>query len=698
MNMYKNIISFILPAISVLLLFCPAGAQNPGKYKFDKKIADLLAHEHIAGEVIVKFKSSSSAADGALKGVSKNTHARINASLKKRFRRLRGVELVKLHEEMTVKQALEFYLHDPAVEYAEPNYVVHSTLTPNDPAFSNLWGLHNSGQSGGTSDADMDAPEAWNISSGSRSVILAVVDSGVAYDHPDLIDNIWINTGETSCTDSIDNDGNGYPDDCYGWDFLENDNDPMDLLDHGTHVAGTIAASGNNSLGVTGVMWNARIMPLRFLDAAGFGSAADAISAIAYANAMGADVINNSWGGGGFSQALKDIIDVSPAVVACAAGNGGFDGIGDDNDAAPFYPASYASSNIIAVAATDRNDSLASFSNFGVTSVDAGAPGVSIYSTVPAQGEVLEVFFDDMTNLNNWIAQPPWGLSGTYFSAPVSAADSPGGHYQNDSYTTLTLNGPLDLTGLYGTMLEYQLRADVEFLFDFFCIEASTNSITWNFVNCYFGSTGGSFVFIDENLTAYDNQDSVFLRFSLITDNIITDDGIYIDDVRITVLTSAYNGTEYAYFSGTSMATPHVSGLAGLIKAFNPALTNIEIKDIILNNVDPVSSLSGNVLTGGRVNAFNALSASCSNPAVRNMDTLSPYPTLQTAYTAASGEETIQAHMSAFTEDLNINQSKPVTIKGGYDCEYLDNTEVTTVNGSMTISNGVVTIENFILQ
>jgi subtilisin family serine protease len=329
--------------------------------------------------------------------------------------------------------------------------------------------------------------------------------------------------------------------------------------------------------------------------------------------------------------------------------------------------------------------------------VDAGAPGVSIYSTVPAQGEVFEVFFDDMTNLNNWI-QPPWGLSSTYFSAPSSAADSPNGNYQNNSFTTLTLNGSLDLTGLYSTILEYKLRADVEFYYDFFCIEASTNGIIWDLVNCYTGSTDGLFVFIDENLMAYDDQGAVFLSFSLITDYSVTDDGVYIDDVRITALTSTYNGTEYAYSSGTSMATPHVSGVAGLIKAFNPGLTNIEIKDIILNNVDPVSSLSGKGLTGGRINAVNAMSASCSNPAVRNMDTLSPYPTLDAAYNAASGEESIQAHMSTFTEDLNFNQNKSVTIKGGYDCDYLDNTEVTTVNGSMTISNGVVTIEDVTLQ
>jgi subtilisin family serine protease len=569
-------------------------------------------------------------------------------------------------------------------------------LTPNDPDFANLWGLHNTGQTGGTSDADIDAPEAWDISTGASTVVIAVVDSGVAYDHPELINNMWTNAGETDCSDGIDNDGNSYADDCIGWDFVDDDNDPVDLFFHGTHVAGTIAASGNNKQGVTGVMWNARIMAVRFLDASGSGTTADAISAIEYANAMGADVINNSWGGGGFSQALKEVIDASPAVVVCAAGNGGLDGVGDDNDLLPHYPSSYESTNIIAVAATDHRDSLASFSNYGLVSVDAGAPGVSIYSTMPAREEV---FFDDMTTLSNWTAQPPWGLSsGVYVSGPSSAADSPTGNYQNNSYVTLTLSGPVDLTGSNNTILEYWLRADIEFFWDIFCIEASSNGTIWDIVNCYTGSSDQSFVFIDEDLSAYDGQSTVYLSFSLITDNIVTDDGVYIDDVSITALSSTYDGTEHAYFSGTSMATPHVSGLAGLLKAFNPGLTTVEIINLILNTVDPVSSLSGKVLTGGRINAFSALSASCLNLPVRNLTTMTPYTTIQAAYNAASDGDTLQVQMRALTESPDFNLDKSLTIIGGYDCDYLNNDGVTTVKDSIDVSDGSIAIENFVLQ
>jgi subtilisin family serine protease len=698
--MMSKTVSRILALIFAVLIVCTeTDVAEPQKLQGDRinnEISQLLAHDHVEGELIVKFRSEITMSDTALKNISKRAHDGINASVKRQFRRLRGVDLVKLPENKSVREALEFYLNSPEIEYAEPNYIVHATLTPNDPDFANLWGLHNTGQTGGTSDADIDAPEAWDISTGASTVVIAVVDSGVAYDHPELINNMWTNAGETDCSDGIDNDGNSYADDCIGWDFVDDDNDPVDLFFHGTHVAGTIAASGNNKQGVTGVMWNARIMAVRFLDASGSGTTADAISAIEYTNAMGADVINNSWGGGGFSQALKDVIDASPAVVVCAAGNGGLDGVGDDNDLLPHYPSSYESTNIIAVAATDHRDSLASFSNYGLVSVDAGAPGVSIYSTMPAREEV---FFDDMTTLSNWTAQPPWGLSsGVYVSGPSSAADSPTGNYQNNSYVTLTLSGPVDLTGSNNTILEYWLRADIEFFWDIFCIEASSNGTIWDIVNCYTGSSDQSFVFIDEDLSAYDGQSTVYLSFSLITDNIVTDDGVYIDDVSITALSSTHDGTEYAYFSGTSMATPHVSGLAGLLKAFNPGLTTIEIINLILNTVDPVSSLSGKVLTGGRINAFSALSASCLNLPVRNLTTMTPYTTIQAAYNAASDGDTLQVQMRAFTESPDFNLDKSLTIIGGYDCDYLNNDGVTTVKGSIDVSDGSIAIENFVLQ
>jgi len=273
----------------------------------------------------------------------------------------------------------------PGVTALEPDAVIAGAAVPNDTSFSQLWGLNNTGQSRGVADADIDAPEAWNITTGSRSVVVAVIDTGVDYTHPDLAANIWTNTGEVA-GDGIDNDGNGFIDDVRGWDFANRDADPMDDQGHGTHVAGTIGAVGDNGVGVAGVNWQVSIMPLKFLGADGSGSTSNAIAAINYATRMrrdfGVNVVatNNSWGGGGASTALRLAIEAGEqAGILCVAAAGNDS---TNNDVTPSYPAN-STSGVISVAATDRNNSLASFSNYGSTTVDVAAPGVSILSTLP---------------------------------------------------------------------------------------------------------------------------------------------------------------------------------------------------------------------------------------------------------------------------------------------------------------------------
>jgi subtilisin family serine protease len=300
------------------------------------------------------------------------------------------VRAIDLPRGLSVEEAVKRYERSPLVRFAEPDYLVRtsqtSPVTPNDPSYRQLFGLNNSGQTGGTADADIDAPEAWGVTTGDADTLVAVIDTGVDISHPDLDDNVWTNPGEIA-GNGRDDDGNGYVDDVHGWDFFNNDNTVYDGAEdsHGTHVAGTIAATGGNGIGVTGVSWRAQVMPLKFI-APGGGYTSDAIAALEYAVANGARLSNNSWGGGGPSQALKEAIDAAGNVghlFVAAAGNGGSDGIGDDTDLAPSYPASFDSGNIISVEASDSRDGLASFSNYGPLSVDLAAPGVGILSTLP---------------------------------------------------------------------------------------------------------------------------------------------------------------------------------------------------------------------------------------------------------------------------------------------------------------------------
>ncbi len=276
---------------------------------------------------------------------------------------------------------------NPYVESVVPDTVVYASATPND-LDSQLWGLHNTGQDNGTADVDIDAVEAWDTITDASDVIVAVIDTGVDYTHPDLATNIWTNPGEIA-GNGIDDDGNGYIDDIHGYDFVNNDNDPMDDHSHGTHVAGTIAAEGNNGQGIVGIAWQAQIMALKFLSGEGVGYTSDAINAILYAADNGAVISNNSWSSVGatyvleqYQAPLKDAIEITNQaghLFVAAAGND----YANNDEGHSNYPAGIPLTNIISVAATDRNDELADFSNYGEVEVDIAAPGVAIYSTIP---------------------------------------------------------------------------------------------------------------------------------------------------------------------------------------------------------------------------------------------------------------------------------------------------------------------------
>ena len=280
---------------------------------------------------------------------------------------------------LPVADAMQRLKNDPRVEFAEPDYIVHATAVfPSDPQFSQEWYMHNAGQSGGKVDADIDAPEAWTTTPGAP-VLIGVIDTGIDMGHQDLKNSIYTNPNEIP-GNNIDDDGNGYVDDVHGWDFLHGNNHPQDDNGHGTHVSGIIAAPGNDGVGMAGVCWSARVIPLKFLDLYGNGATSDAILALQYAVRMGVRVVNMSWGGAFYSQALRAaLIDARDHGVLCVAASGN-DGI--DASVYPSYPAGYELDNMVSVASTDRADALSLFSDYGA-SVDLAAPGSDIVSAYP---------------------------------------------------------------------------------------------------------------------------------------------------------------------------------------------------------------------------------------------------------------------------------------------------------------------------
>jgi subtilisin family serine protease/uncharacterized protein (DUF2141 family) len=336
--------------------------------------------QYVPGEVIVKFLDSASKATIAAAG---GQTIKSIAGAEERVQRLR------LNKGETVEDALERYRHSPAVEYAEPNYIHQLAVIPNDSRFSSLWNLHNTGQTGGTADVDIDAPEAWDITTGNSNVIIGVIDTGIAYDHSDLAANMWTNAGEIP-NDGIDNDGNGLVDDVFGYDFHDDDSNPIDPDGHGTHIAGIIGAVGNNNSGVTGVMQRVKLMALKAGGEDNNLPDNAIFEALEYAIQKRIRVINASFTRPGrCSKAEYDELsraNDNGVMVLAAAGNNN-----TSNDNTLQFPAGYsvdtspdcgpALPNVISVAAIDENGDKAGFSNFGATSVQIAAPGFGINST-----------------------------------------------------------------------------------------------------------------------------------------------------------------------------------------------------------------------------------------------------------------------------------------------------------------------------
>ena len=338
--------------------------------------------EYKEGEIIVKFKNFGKERINSLlsqKGLS----------ILREFKNLRNLFVVQTGNK-NVHEVIKELKNLPEVEYAELNYIVRAFVIPNDTYFNFQWGLHNTGQSilgsPGTYDADINAPEGWEETRGDTSIVIAVIDTGVDYTHSDLIENMWKNPFEIP-GNGIDDDNNGYVDDIYGINAITGTGNPMDDNGHGTHCAGIIGAKGNNNNGVCGVNWKVSIMALKFMSSEGGGYLSDALKCIDYVIDMknkGVNIVatSNSWGGYGVSMALYEAIKSlmeKGILFIVAAGN---DSINIDYN--PAFPAGTYLPNVITVSATDKNDGLAFFSNYGKYKVDVGAPGHQIFSTYPS--------------------------------------------------------------------------------------------------------------------------------------------------------------------------------------------------------------------------------------------------------------------------------------------------------------------------
>ena len=583
--------------------------------------------DYIDGEVIVKYKTTKvnlNTSSGRLKAASFSNNSSLET--KEDFKNL-NISVLKIKDGDTVENKIAELKSDSNIEYAEPNYIRYpSTINTNDTYKNNLWGLDNTGQNiggAGTVDADIDAPEAWTISEGSSTVI-ATIDSGVAYNHPDLINNMW---DGTNCKDE---NGNFLGNCNHGYDFVDDDKTPLPSSDfaeynHGTHVAGTMAAAKNNNTGIIGVAPKAKIMALRF----NF-SVQQEIRAINFVMQNGVKIIGTSFSGPSFSSAEYDAINrfrqYGGIYVAAAANDS------NNNDITPYYPASYNLDNIITVAATDNNDNLASFSNYGKTSVDVGAPGNYIYSTLTGESNLFSDLLTSVTTPNlptNFVrggSNNNWGTVNNATYGKVLTGDL-ASSYATSSDTNIT-SPAYDLSSSASAYVSFRSGCNTEYADGFpdhMSLEYSSDGgntfneiIKWD--EKYLAALSGT----DANSTSgavYTFNDLFIpnqylvgnfkfrLRWVTNSNNDTGDgatNGCWVNSFNIRKLSDG-SIPSYGYYAGTSMASPHVSGLAALLLSARQDLTYSQIRNIIFKTGDSLPSLNNIISTGKRINAFKAL-------------------------------------------------------------------------------------------
>lgn len=583
------------PIVAAALLVAAAGIFPAD----DASAARHLPHQ-APGEILVRSRSPETPA------AARRLGARAVRPLA-----IPGLKRIVLPPGASVPEALARLREDPDVLYAEPNALRRLGKSPTDPLFPSLWGA-----------TRMRAPLAWDSLTDCRETVVALLDSGLDTTHPDLSANLWVNAGEIP-GNGLDDDGNGRVDDIHGWDFVFEDPDPGDANGHGTHVAGTIAAVGENGIGVAGLCWRARLMVLRAFDASGSATVADLVQALAYARDMGARVVNASYTGELASQAEKEAIEslaAADVLVVTAAGNDG-----RDIDQAPVYPAAYDLPNVLVVAASDTSDRPAAYTNRGVRRVHVAAPGEAILSTQMGEEEALPLQ-DFESGTGGWALDPPAGRTSPGFDSLWALADSPAGDYGNAVNASLA-SPPFDLAGFAGGVLEFSLRHDIAPDGDRLFVESFpgregiwTSREVWTF------GAGGSalftegvdgrsagWVFAESYFDGPDLQAGSRVRFRLQTNAFGTADGFAVDEVRVRALRRGQD--VYGTLSGTSMATAHGSGVAALVRALDPGLAAGQVRERLVDGAERTPALAGVVLSGGRLDAFRAVNGVPAPPA-----------------------------------------------------------------------------------
>ena len=566
---------------------------------------------YVEGQVVVKYKDSeiklfNSDDKSEANQIAKSANLKKIGSVKDM-----NVETYKISDSKSVEEKIEELKKDDRVEYVEPNYIYYPTYTPNDTNYHQQWALENTGQSffgnTGTEDADMDVNDMWDIETKHKSdIVVAVIDTGVVINHADIKENLMP-----------------------GVDFLGS-GEPYDTDGHGSHVAGIIASVVDNSKGISGISRynNVKVLPIRAGDSDGF-NLTEVLLSISYAKTHGAKIINMSFGSPSYSQNLKDAIEEYPGLVVAAAGNGGVDGIGDNNDTTPEYPASYNLPNIISVASTNQHDNLSAFSNYGVKSVDIGAPGENILSLEGKR--VLDIDFDNLVppsigDLEVSGTYPNWGTI-EYGSGNValitdinvaipSGTTIPSGTYASEA------NSYIKFPNIVEAHDPKYRHVYISFFYTCSLPESGVGGLPKLSLEKHYEGTWETF-FTNEGTTPYGyvtvdisgNYDQVYtlgFRWQTPSVNLGNYDptihyGCIIDDIKI-VDSGAADGS-YQLMDGTSMASPYAAAVAAIIWGKNPNLSPEDVKRIVLETGDDVGDLGGKILTGKRVNAFKAYHA-----------------------------------------------------------------------------------------